>query len=129
MMRLMIAVCLFPFGAVAQEVDCANATTQLEMNTCAGQDYQAADAALNETYAMAMREMKRTDGSLPKAERGAEAALRAAQRAWVDYRDAACDAEGYRAHGGSMESMVVAGCLARLTSERNDGLAILLEEQ
>jgi hypothetical protein len=24
---------------------------------------------------------------------------------------------------------VVAGCLARLTSERNDGLAILLEEQ
>jgi uncharacterized protein YecT (DUF1311 family) len=127
-MKLILAVCLMPLGAMAAHADCANAATQVEMNTCAGQAYKAADAALNKGYAAAMTRMKAIDADLPKAEQGAEANLRKAQRAWVGYRDAACAAEGFKAHGGSIEPMVVAGCLARLTTERNAGLAILTSE-
>ena len=58
------------------------------------------------------------DASLPDAEQGAATGLRDGQRAWITYRDAACATEGYLSHGGSIEPMVVAYCLARLTKAR-----------
>jgi uncharacterized protein YecT (DUF1311 family) len=44
--------------------------------------------------------------------------LRAAQRAWMAFRDAECAVAGYEALGGSMESMLVSGCVAQLTKRR-----------
>ena len=37
-------------------------------------------------------------------------------------RDASCDYEGFQARGGTMEPMLVAMCLARLTEERTKQL-------
>ena len=102
----------------AQEVDCSQAETQQEMNLCAESDWQAADDVLNGAYAKAMILMKNIDAELAAQDQGAVLNLRRAQRAWVDFRDAACAAEAYMMHGGSAEPMLTYGCMARLTSAR-----------
>lgn len=125
-MKAAVFLFLFPGAALAQQVDCANALSQVEMTYCAEQDWMAADAELNDAYADARALMRDIDADLPKSQRGAELALRDAQRAWITYRDQACAAEGYMMHGGSAEAMVIYGCRARLTVERTGGLLILI---
>ena len=115
-------------SAGAQEVDCANATAQMELTYCAEQDWLAADEALNAAYGEAKALMQQIDADLPKAERGAEVYLRDAQRAWISFRDAACAAEGYAMHGGSAEPMLIYGCRARLTEQRTEDLQLLTEQ-
>ncbi|AMY69424.1 lysozyme inhibitor LprI family protein [Frigidibacter mobilis] len=122
------ALCLASPGASAQttpDVDCANAMTQMEMTFCAEQDWIAADAALNAAWAPAMARMRALDAHQPADLKGAADALRAAQRAWVSYRDLACTAEGYQMRGGSAEPMVIYGCRARLTEARTEELQAL----
>lgn len=112
------------------EVDCENATTQMEMNICAGRDYQAADDELNAVYRKAVaaaetmdRELKDMDEQLV----GAVDALKRGQRAWIGYRDGQCDLAGFEARGGSMEPMLVSGCLADLTRKRTAELKAFYE--
>ncbi|THK38307.1 lysozyme inhibitor LprI family protein [Ensifer sp. MPMI2T] len=120
-------------SAVAQEqpaVDCQNAVTQMDMNICAGQDYDRADADLNKIYKQAVAAMKAKDkelGEIDAAYVGAEEALKKAQRAWIGYRDGQCQLAGFEARGGSMEPMLVSGCLAELTRKRTTELKQLLE--
>ena len=109
----------------AQEIDCDQATTQLEMNLCAQQDFQIADKALNAAYSKAVAAMKSVDANLDGNMKGAEKALREAQRAWITFRDNACAAEGYLMRGGSAEPLLVNGCLARLTDQRTADLESL----
>ncbi|OYX26871.1 MAG: hypothetical protein B7Z10_01925 [Rhodobacterales bacterium 32-66-7] len=111
----------------AQEIDCANAFAQQEMNICAEQDWQAADEALNQAYQEVMAEMKVMDEQLPPELQGAEAALRTAQRAWIAYRDANCEVSGFPMRGGSAEPLLVYGCLRQMTENRTEELWQLLE--
>jgi len=107
--------------------NCADPQAQQEMNYCAGQDFERADAELNSVYRTAItraqeadREYGRiTQGSEMRASGpGEEASLRAAQRAWVAFRDAQCEGESYEARGGSMQPMLYQGCRASLTRAR-----------
>jgi len=109
-------------SSFAQEPNCQNPQSQLEMGFCAYQDYQAADRVLNKEYQRAIAFAKRMDAVLPEYLLGAEEALRQAQRAWIPFRDAACIAEGFIARGGTMESQVVSDCLAFLTRQRTEML-------
>jgi uncharacterized protein YecT (DUF1311 family) len=105
--------------AWAQEVDCSRAVTQLDMNLCARLDWEAADAELNLAYEAALETAAEADASFPN---DVEAALRAAQRAWLPYRDAACEAEAALWGGGSAEPMIRSGCLAMVTRQRAEEL-------
>lgn len=107
--------------------DCSNAVTQTDMNICADRDFQAADKELNAVYKKARAAMAASDAELDEALKGAEKALLKAQRAWVDYRDGECEAEGFQARGGSMEPMLVSGCRATLTRQRTKELKQLSE--
>jgi uncharacterized protein YecT (DUF1311 family) len=118
---------LLPGAALAQAVDCDNAMVQVEMTFCAEKAWMLADEDLNLAYGLARKAMKNLDANLPADQRGAEAALRDAQRAWINFRDAACTAEGYQMHGGSAEPMVVYGCRERLTRSRAEDLRLLGE--
>lgn len=106
------------------EAECANAMAQMEMNACALQAFERADAELNALYRQAIAGARETDrspdnGRVEGDDRpGEEATLREAQRAWVTFRDAHCRLEGYGERGGSMEPMVFDECRARLTRER-----------
>jgi len=107
--------------------NCANPQAQQEMNYCAAQDAERADAELNAVYRTAIASAQAADREYASyqtgtagrsSEPGEEASLREAQRAWVAFREAHCRLEGYEARGGSMEPMLEAGCRATLTRAR-----------
>ena len=118
MIRPFLVLACLSLPATAQEVDCANAVTQMDMNQCAYDDWEAADAELNDAYGQAMVLLQGWDADLPKDEQGGAQALKEAQRAWITFRDKACEAEGYAMKGGSAEPLLVYGCMRQLTEER-----------
>lgn len=107
------ALALLAATGPLRAADCAKATTQTDLNACAGQARGAADAALNAAYGDLVKEPSMAD----RLDR-----LRAAERAWVAYRDAQCAYEGAEYQGGSMQPMVVDGCAEALTERRTAAL-------
>lgn len=125
MKRIALCLGLFAAPASAQTLNCELAETQTQMTQCAQMEWKAADAALNRAYTGVIEEMRRIDADLPKADRGAEAALRRSQRAWITVRDETCLARGYLLRGGSAEPMLVASCQAGMTLARTDEILML----
>ena len=109
------AALLLSAGALADE--CDKATTQLELNTCSAQQYQAADNQLNQTYQAAVK----------RAEAPQRELLKKAQQAWIALRDADCAFIGSGTEGGSVQPMIVNQCLAEKTVEREAFLASLMQ--
>ncbi|MBB3654961.1 uncharacterized protein YecT (DUF1311 family) [Rhizobium sp. BK650] len=114
-------------AAHAEDVDCENAQTQADMTSCAQARYDKADKSLNAQYKLTRTAMVAIDKDLDGDMKGAEQALLKAQRAWIAYRDAQCDNYGFQARGGTMERMLVAGCLADLTDLRTKELKELAD--
>ena len=127
MIRPLLVLACLTLPAAAQEVDCDNAVTQQDMNQCAYADWEAADADLNAAYLRAMALLKQWDADLPKGEQGGAAALKEAQRAWIIFRDKACEVEGYAMKGGSAEPLLVYGCMRQLTEDRTGQLNGLVD--
>ncbi|MDW9525179.1 DUF1311 domain-containing protein [Sinorhizobium meliloti] len=126
----LLLCCTAPANAQQPEPDCRKAVSQMDLNICADQDYRAADAELNKTYRLVVAAMQATDkelGDIDAAYAGALEALKKAQRAWIGYRDGQCGLAGFEARGGSMEPMLVSGCLAELTRKRTAELKELME--
>ena len=94
--------------AGAQAVDCGNAATQMDMNICAAQEFDAADGDLNATYQLAMSEWL-GGRDTPNGQ-----ALLAAQLAWLAYRDAHCAAAAAIYEGGSIQPMIYSLDIAEL---------------
>ena len=109
------AALLLSANALADE--CANASTQLELNTCTAQQYQAADKKLNQTYQAAIKRAAAPQRDL----------LKKAQQAWIALRDADCTFVGSRTEGGSIQPMIVNQCLTEKTVEREAFLASLMQ--
>lgn len=118
MAALAVAAGLLAGPAMAQDA-CAEAVTQLELNDCSALAHEAADGELNLAYEAALAAARQYDSS---PEGRAEETLRAAQRAWISFRDAACEAEAALWDGGSAQPMIRSGCLERLTLQRTDDL-------
>ena len=111
------ALALLAAAGPLRAADCAKATTQADMNICAAERRAGADAALNAAYGALVRE----PGLADRLDR-----LRAAERAWVAYRDAQCAFEGSQYEGGSMQPMAVDGCAEALTGRRTAELRKVL---
>jgi uncharacterized protein YecT (DUF1311 family) len=98
---------------VAQDgFNCANPTTQIEMNICADKDYRRADDALNRVYKKAIADEDAQGRDL----------LRTAERAWLKFRDAHCQYAASGSEGGSMHPMDYDGCVTALTDLRTKQL-------
>ncbi|HVG49673.1 MAG TPA: lysozyme inhibitor LprI family protein [Rubellimicrobium sp.] len=116
--QFVLAAALACGPAAAQDL-CRGAVTQQDLNECSHAAYLLADEELNRAYAAAREAAQGIDqGSNGQA----EATLRVAQRAWVAFRDAACEAEAAFNQGGSIQPMIRSGCLERLTDQRTDDL-------
>lgn len=87
---------------------CEKAGTTADTTRCMSNEYEKADAELNRIYKLAFtgRDEKETEN------------LKKAQRAWVTYRDAQCDAEYAKWAGGSGGRAAHLECLGRLTRLR-----------
>lgn len=98
----------------------AAAQTQAQMNARAAAGWRAADAAMTREWRATLAYMKRLDAGddTRGGGFGYAAATLASQRAWLGFRDAQCAIEGGEAAGGSLQPMLRAGCLARMTRER-----------
>jgi len=100
------------FGQGKKPAPCANAESQAEMNICAGKEYKAADAQLNQVYQKL--------SSMLDAEEKSQ--LKEAENAWLKYRDLNCDFVADQYKGGSIRPMILGLCLADVTRNRTSEL-------
>ncbi|WP_156913390.1 lysozyme inhibitor LprI family protein [Mesorhizobium sp. WSM3224] len=103
-----LAVLLTTPTARAAAIDCAAAKTQADLATCTANDAASADTALNAVY-------KALAGRLAPADLER---LRAAQRAWIPFRDKECAFRTQPYADGSIYSSLVGVCKAELTKAR-----------
>ncbi|KQO75937.1 lysozyme inhibitor LprI family protein [Rhizobium sp. Leaf262] len=104
------ALCLISSGVTAQSTHCDKAETQAELRQCEQARYQDADRALNAQWSLVMSKFAN--------EPDVEKALLDAQRAWISFRDLHCKTVGVQQGGGTLQPVVVAGCLADVTDNR-----------
>lgn len=117
---LFLLVNLSAFGQGEQKpVPCPNAESQAEMTICWGKEYKAADGTLNQVY----RQL------VAKLDAEQKAQLKAAQTAWLKYRDANCEFAADQYKGGSMRPMIAAMCLAEMTTNRTTELKTQIKDR
>lgn len=107
---------LMSANAQDAKINCAgsrDSMSNLEMTFCAAQDYNAADRELNRVYRLVLSE-NQSEANL----------IRQAQRVWISYRDADCNAVGAGWGNGSGRPMAVAICKTELTNERAKRLRV-----
>lgn len=117
MKRIIFTCAALLLSAQTLADDCANASTQMEMNTCAAAQFQTADKKLNETY----------QNALKRAEPPQRDLLKKAQIAWIALRDADCALVSSGTEGGSIQPMIASQCMTDKTDEREAFLASLLQ--
>ena len=117
MKRILLTCAALLLSGQALADDCANANNQAEMNTCAAEQFKAADAKLNETYQNALKRAAPTQRDL----------LKKAQTSWITLRDADCALISSGTEGGSVQAMISGQCLTDKTNEREAFLASLLQ--
>lgn len=119
MMNTLLGIVLVFFLSTAYAEDsafkCNPAGNQAELNQCSLDDYTTSDKKLNDTWKKLMLKFK--------SDKTATAKLKAAQKAWIGFRDAeieamfACDAKEQNCWG-SMEPLLRYGELTALTKAR-----------
>lgn len=103
---------------IAQQPNCKNPQTTLDMNMCSRQEFQDADRKLNQVY----QQLQAKISSKQKQR------LTAAQRTWIKFRDENCDYEAGKFEGGSLAASTYGYCRARVTQERIKDLEGYLEQ-
>jgi uncharacterized protein YecT (DUF1311 family) len=105
--------------AVAEDIDCNNATSTIEMNYCGEQEYLKADAELNSLYKTIVDGLDSRAGDSGSDVGAWKDALKAAQRAWVDFKQKDCgELIGYEWGGGTGAGPATYGCLVEKTKTR-----------
>ncbi len=103
---------------LAQQPNCKNPQTTLDMNLCSSQEFQAADKKLNQVYQQLQ----------PKINSKQKQRLTVAQRSWLKFRDETCDYEMGQFEGGTLAASTYGYCRARVTKERVKDLERYLEQ-
>jgi len=110
---------------------CLNALSQNELNACAAQEAEKADAEMAIALAKAKKAMEAIDKDVsevrPNPAGGVEA-LELSQQGWLQYREGRCVIEGFYERGGSMEPMMVSQCEEEMTRARIAELNEMAEE-
>jgi uncharacterized protein YecT (DUF1311 family) len=89
------------------------------MTHCGWQEFERADAELNEIYKDAISQIRATGGDLPAGADEWEKKLREAQRAWVAFRNLNCDELiAIEWGGGTGTSLATATCRTEMTNAR-----------
>jgi uncharacterized protein YecT (DUF1311 family) len=118
---------MLPAASATETVKCNNSGTMVEMGVCAADAFRAADAELNDVYRKLLAAGSKEPVFIAK--------LRAAQKAWIRFRDAeleskfACEKDNERLCWGSMLTLERPAYKTRLTRERTAQLNKLLVER
>jgi uncharacterized protein YecT (DUF1311 family) len=87
---------------------CEKKETTVDLVDCWNAELKKADTELNRVYQAALKKQQPPDA----------VKLRQAQRTWIGYRDAHCDAVSSLYKGGTIEPMILAHCKFTLTQQR-----------
>lgn len=113
------------FSTPAFCADCSNAASTPEIEQCAKKDQEKAEAKLNDTYKKAMAALS-AQGPDPKA----KSSLASAQRLWIKFREADCQAVYDYHEGGTIRGLEYIGCMrARATAREAEIRATYLDER
>ncbi len=102
---------------LAQTINCAKATTTVELNECTSREAKAADRLLNQTY----QQLR------PKLSTKQRQRLTQAQLEWIKFRDRTCEYEAGEWEGGTGASSAYLSCIARVTTQRTADLQRYLD--
>jgi uncharacterized protein YecT (DUF1311 family) len=106
-------------AVAANDIDCSDPKTTVEMNVCADAAFKEADKRLNALYKDALAYIESSDLEAPYDRKSWEEAMRASQRAWVAFRDADCTGlVPMEWSGGTGTSSAVMGCMTEKTEAR-----------
>ena len=130
---ILLGALLLTFGAKDAEsatpdvIACNPDGTQIELNACARDDYERADAELNAAWKDLIAALGNKSAAVKQ--------VRAAQRAWIAFRDAEVaghfpleEGEDPRVMYGSMYPMSLHGLMTTLTKQRTEQLRARVEE-
>jgi uncharacterized protein YecT (DUF1311 family) len=106
-------------AVAALAISSAAAQSQMELNAQAAADLRKSDEQLNAVY----------NKLRAKISDAGKKNLQVAQQSWLHFRDQECEFETMGTVGGSIHSMIVAICLARLTDQRVKDLEAQLNGQ
>ena len=95
---------------------CANPQNTIEMRECESKNMKEADAELNKIYKQLMS----------RIDKNQKDKLKAAELAWIKYRDAHCEFEASFYEGGTMQPQVHSSCLRAMTEKRTKELQEVL---
>lgn len=111
-------------GEPPPPADCTEAMSTVEMNACAGAEFEKADAELNRVYKEAIASIpEMATDEQPFDMASWEEALRASQRAWIAFRDAECEGHVEKFWGGGTGGTVdIIGCKTEKTEQRTKEL-------
>jgi len=113
-----LRVFTFGFAVCTLALTEVRAQSQQEMNQQAYAEFDKADAELNKVYAKV----------LAKLDEEGKAKLKAAQRAWVAFRDAQAEMDADLMRGGSAAPLLRAGSLTGTTKKRVQDLKDFLKQ-
>lgn len=112
----------------AHALDCAQANTTLELNECAARGQKAVEHTLNQTYQQALRSLQQPDTETEKFSATRQKLIEA-QRAWVKFREADCEAVYLQYLSGSIRNLMFIGCMQKHAERRIDDLKAVFAEQ
>lgn len=114
------ALLIITLSTAVTAIECNPSGGQLEMNRCALDDYEKSDLQLNQTWNALIDRFKKDKKHVEQ--------LRAAQRAWIKFRDAEvgalfpCDEPNKRICFGSMYPLLHSVALQEMTEARTRSL-------
>ncbi len=108
-----------PAAAQAKQevLPCGSETTTAGMRNCENLRFQHAEQALDSVYAELMK----------KVDKAGQAKLRAAQSAWLQFRQAEADFQADMARGGTLAPLIKITVMADLTESRTEQLRKALQ--
>lgn len=102
----------------AQDADpCATQSNTMEINSCAQKKFDASDHELNQAYQRVLRQLP-SDEQTGQSGETTKKLLIAAQRKWMEFRDADCKAQEHLFQGGSIHTAVHLECLREHSEQR-----------
>jgi uncharacterized protein YecT (DUF1311 family) len=114
-------------GVAGAQSSCIDPRNQRDAVNCAEAAWRLADRELNTIWPTIRSVVADTDDRIdPSSKRWSRTVLNA-QRAWITFRDANCEAARFMYAGGTNEALAYWACMERMTRERINELNLLVE--
>lgn len=117
MRHLIILITLACASSFTHALDCSKASNTMEINECASIEQQKVEVKLNQVYQRVMKGMEKdyaSDGNFA----GMKKAFVNAQRAWIKFREADCDAVYQKHIGGTIRNVMHISCMQAHAKKR-----------